>query len=215
VAAALDVEAVNEAVFQGVGQVADTLFAQPSPFYSDTPLHRPDRATAQRLFDELAAEGKPVEFTFTTFSSSEVQAIAEAVQAQLSAFRNVRVEVSVIDLAQAGTLQTTHDFDATITSAFFTDPDPRLWTQFNGGSSNNMSGIDDPALNEALQRGRLGTSVDQRRADYDVVQQRLGELTPVVFLMRIAPGVVSGRDVGGLAQYGSGSLLPEELWVQE
>ena len=215
VAAAIDLEAVNQAVYNGVGKPADTLFSESSPFYSDTPLHRTDRATAQRLFEELAAEGKPVSFTFTSFPSSENRAVAENVQAQLSAFDNVKVEIKVVETAELGRLRATHEFDVLVTSAFFQDPEPRLWTVFSSGSAANLSGVADPALDEALLTGRTAASEQERKAAYDTVQQRLAALTPVVFLQRVALGAVAGRNVGGLAQYGNGSLLPEELWIQQ
>ncbi|CAI7975040.1 Extracellular solute-binding protein family 5 [Frankia sp. Hr75.2] len=60
VATALDMDALNLAAYNGTAQLADTLFTKASPFYSQTPLRKTDKVTAQRLFDELAAEGKPV-----------------------------------------------------------------------------------------------------------------------------------------------------------
>ncbi|SQE00838.1 hypothetical protein FMEAI12_7130005 [Parafrankia sp. Ea1.12] len=46
------------------------------------------------------------------------------------------------------------------------------------------------------------------------MQERLTELTPMFFIARGGLGAISGKNVGGLAQYGLGSLLPEKLWVQ-
>ncbi|WP_026239144.1 ABC transporter substrate-binding protein [Parafrankia discariae] len=215
VAAALDLQALNLAVYEGDGQPAETLFDDTSPFYSPTPLRRADRAKAQRLFDELAAEGKPVTFTFTSFPSSESRAIAENVQAQLSGFKNVKVQVKVVQLADYGRMNATHDFDTFITSAFFRDPEPKLYTAFYGGRPTNVAGVDDAALNEALSAGRTSSAEPDRKAAYDTVQRRLTELTPGIFLQRVALSAVSGKNVGGLAQYGLGSLLPEELWMQK
>jgi peptide/nickel transport system substrate-binding protein len=215
VAAALDMDALNLAVYSGKGKTADKLFDQSSPFFSDTPLRKPDKATAQRLFDELAAEGKPVSFSFSAFATSENRALAEAVQAQLATFKNVTMQVKVIDLSQANVLFGTHDFDTVISSAFFTDPDPRLYTVFNSGSASNMSGVGDPVLDQALLQGRTATSVDQRKAAYATVQQRVTDLVPVIFITRSAPSVMTSKKVGGVVQYGLGSLQPEELWIQK
>ncbi|MEX5633237.1 ABC transporter substrate-binding protein [Parafrankia sp. FMc2] len=215
VAAAIDLESLNLAVYEGDGQPAETLFDDSSPFYSDKPLRRFDRELAQRLFDELAAEGKPVSFTFTSFPSSENRAIAENVQAQLSGFENVKVEVKVVQLAEIAKLRVTNDFDTYVTAAFFRDPEPRLWSAFSGSSAANVPGVNDPELNEALMTGRTSTAEAERRSAYETVQRRLGDVTPGVFLQRVALGAVSGEKVGGLAQYGLGSLLPEELWIQK
>jgi peptide/nickel transport system substrate-binding protein len=215
VAAALDFDAVNSTVYSGKGQVPRTLFTESSPFYSDLELQKTDPATAQRLFDELAAEGKPVSFTFKSFATPEAKAVAESVQAQLSAFKNATVKIVTVDLAEVGKLRASHDFDMIISSALFTDPEPRLFSVFHGDSSGNVSGIDDEQLNAALQDGRTATSVEERKAAYEVVQQRLIELTPVIFYTRAAPAAIAAENVHGVVQYGQGSLLPEELWMQK
>jgi peptide/nickel transport system substrate-binding protein len=215
VADALDMDALNLAVYNGTGKTADQLFDKSSPFYTDTPLRKPDKAAAQKLFDELAAEGKPVSFAFTAFATSENRALAEAVQAQLSAFKNVTMQVKVVDLSQSIPLFGTKDFDTVISSAFFADPEPRLYTVFAGSSASNMSGVGDPQLDQDLLQGRAATSVDQRKAAYAALQQRLSDLVPVIFMTRAAPSVMTTKNVGGVQQYGLGSLLPEELWIKK
>ncbi|WP_280401542.1 ABC transporter substrate-binding protein [Nocardia carnea] len=214
VAAAIDFDAIDVAIYQGESQVPTTLFGDTSPFHTDQPLPRPDRQTAQRLFDELAAEGKPVSFTFTSGPTAEIRALAENVQAQLSAFGNVKVEVAVADITEVIELRRTNDFDMTTSSANFTDPEPALWSAFHRTSRRNLSGIDDAELSRALRDGRAGTTAGQRTDAYRRVQERLNTLVPVLFQVRNEPSVVSRRNVGGVVQYGYGSLLPEELWVE-
>ncbi|MGW0246250.1 ABC transporter substrate-binding protein [Nocardia goodfellowii] len=215
VAAAINLGDIDLAVYNGAGEVPRTLFVESSPFYADLPLAEPNRELAQRLFDELAAEGKPVSFTFTSGPTAEIRGFAESVQAQLSAFDNVHVEIEVIDVAEVLNLRRTYDFDMTTGSAQFEDPEPLLWSVFHRDSRRNISGISDQALSAHLQEGRTATTVGQRAAAYRKAQQRLRELVPVIFHIRSAPGVVTGRNVGGVVQYGYGSLLPEELWVEK
>ena len=50
---------------------------------------------------------------------------------------------------------------------------------------------------------------------YQTVQERLAELVPAIFIIRVGPSAIAGRNVGGLKQYGIGSLLPEEIWIQK
>ncbi|WP_146776861.1 ABC transporter substrate-binding protein, partial [Parafrankia sp. Ea1.12] len=213
VAAALDLDALNLAAYNGTGTPVDTLFSKASPFYSDTPLRKADKATAQRLFDELAAEGKPVSFTVSTAPTSENRAIAENVQAQLGSFKNVSVQVKIVEVADIGAMRTTHDFDAIVSAAAFQDPEPRLLANFTGNSPANLSGIADKALNDALLAGRTGASEQDREKAYDAAQARLTEAMPAIFLTRSAPAVITGKNVGGIVQYGTGSLLPEDLWI--
>ncbi|OHV43769.1 ABC transporter substrate-binding protein [Parafrankia colletiae] len=215
VAAALDLEALNLAVYNGVALPARTLFGESSPFYSDTALQTTDSEKAQRLFDELAREGRPVSFTFTSSPGTENRAIAENIQAQLSSYDNVSVKIKIAEIAELISLRTSHDFDATVSSTFFRDPEPRLSPAFSGDTPANVSGIADQQLTQALDEGRSAPTQEDRRDAYDRVQQRLTALTPVIFTARAAPGVISARDVGGVQQYGLGSLLPEELWIQK
>lgn len=214
-ASAIDLGAINTVVYNGAGQSAQTLFSDASPFHSDRKLVKQDTKIAKRLFDELAAAGKPVSFTFKTFPTSEGKAMAESVQAQLSRFDNVSVKIETVDFAEAASLRQSRDYDVLVSSAFFTDPEPRLWMVFHGDSPTNISGIDDPELNEALTAGRTAIGLEERKGAYEVVEERLAELVPVLFLTRAAPGVLAGKHVGGIRQYGSGSLLPEELWIEK
>ncbi|MEU6644429.1 ABC transporter substrate-binding protein [Saccharomonospora sp. NPDC046836] len=215
VAAALDLKAIDLAVYNGKGEIPATLFVESSPFYSDFQLTTQDKATAQRLFDELAAEGKKVSFTFTSYPTPEAKGAAESVQAQLSAFDNVDVSVQTVDFGGMPRIYAEHDFDMIISSSLLLDPEPQLWTNFHGQSPANMSGVDDEQLNEALQAGRTSTSVAERKAAYQVVQERLSALVPTIFYTRASPSVLAAENVHGVVQYGFGSLLPEELWIAQ
>ncbi|MBA2947910.1 ABC transporter substrate-binding protein [Streptomyces himalayensis] len=215
VAAAFDFETMKQSVYNGEGKAADTLFEKTSPFYSDIKLTQTNRDAAQKLFDELAADGKPVSFTFKTFPSTENRAMAESLQTQLSRFKNVDVKVKVVDYADNLALHATHDFDMLVSSANFIDPESRLYSAFHGESRANMSGVDDEALNAALLKGRTATSTEERNAAYKTVQERLAELVPGIFIGRSAPSAVTGKNVHGIVLYGEGSLLPEQLWIQK
>ncbi|MEX5631596.1 ABC transporter substrate-binding protein [Parafrankia sp. FMc2] len=213
--AAVDLEAANLAVYNGTAEIPETLFTDKSALYEDIPLHTTDPAKAKRLFDELAAEGKPVKFSFSTFPSTENRSLAENIQAQLAPYENVDVEVKVVDFAQIPALRANFDFDILVSSAFFRSPDPRLTTAFAGDSPANLSGINDQQLTDALRAGRAAATDADRKAAYSTVQKRLAELSPVLYYTRATFSAYGGTDVGGLRQYGSGSLLPEEVWIKK
>ncbi|MFJ9127778.1 ABC transporter substrate-binding protein [Streptomyces sp. NPDC102340] len=214
IAAGLDMKALNQTAFNGTGKTADTLFDKTSPFYEDMALAQPDKAKAQKLFDELAADGKRVTFTFKTFPSSDNRVVAESVQTQLSQFKNVKVNIKVIDYADNAALRTKHDFDMIVSSALFADPEVRMLDTFKSGSGRNMSGIADKKLSDALLKGRTSSDETERKAAYRTVQDRLAALVPMVFYTRAAPAVITGKNVHGVVEYGGGSLLPEELWIK-
>lgn len=215
VVAAVDPEAINAAVYDGDAQVPDTLFSADSPFRTDVPLPKQDKETAQRLFDELAAEGKPVSFTFMTYPGTDNKATAEALQAQLSAFDNVEVDIEVVDFAAGAARAGSHDFDMMVSSAIVQDPDYALWTAFHSASAGNFVGVDDRRLDEALDAGRIADTEDARRAAYESAQQRLVDLAVGVWYVRSAPAVLVAESTRGLRMYTLGSPLPEELWVEE
>ncbi|ABW09924.1 extracellular solute-binding protein family 5 [Parafrankia sp. EAN1pec] len=215
VSAALDLDALNLAVYSGEGKMVDTLFTKGSLFYSDTPLRKHDKETAQRLFDELAADGKPVSFTFSAYPTTENRTTAENIQAQLGAFRNVKVEIATVDFSQLAKVRSQHDFDMIVSGGFFRDPEPGLWTAFHSSSVANQTGVDDPTLNEALLAGRTEITQEAREKAYATVQQQLTDLVPVIYLARVAPSAIANTNVGGVIQYGNGSLRPEELWIKK
>lgn len=214
VALALDPQSINASAFNGAAELVDSVFSPESPLNTGVAVPEPDKVEAQRLFDELAAEGKPVSFTVTSSASTEGSGTSESIQTQLSAFDNVEVEIELVQFAAISALAASKDFDATEWSAAFLDPDPKLFTAFEGSSRANQTGIDDPELNAALLAGRTSSSVEERKAAYKVVAQRLNDLRPNFWTSRNNSSVISGRQVGGLNLYGFGSLRPELLWIQ-
>ncbi|MGN5240194.1 ABC transporter substrate-binding protein [Rhodococcus sp. SJ-3] len=212
-ALAIDIDALNEVVFAGRAELPRALFDESSPFYANIPIPAHDPDAAQKLFDELAAEGKPVSFTFLAYTSVENKAIAEAVQAQLSTFDGVDVRVEVLDFTSALPRLNTYDFDVAITSATILDPDTALWANFHGDSPGNFAGIDDPELNAAIDEGRTADQLDDRSAAYATAQQRIVDLNPAVWYIRTAPAAVVGEGVHGVQMYGMGSIRPELLWT--
>lgn len=215
VALALDLDALNSVVYNGDGVVPTSLFAESSALYTDVEWPSTNTEEAQELFDELAADGKPVSFTFLSYPTQDSRVAGETVQAQLSAFDNVEVQVEVLDYAQATARSNARDFDVMVSSAVVQDPDYMLWTAFHSRSPGNFTGIADPALDDALDRGRISESVEDRKAAYAEAEARIVELTPAIFYIAAAPSVMAAPEVGGIDLYTLGSPLPEELWIEE
>lgn len=213
VAAALDLDAINTAAFQGAGKVPGTLFPESSPFYAEIPLTQHDPEEAQRLFDELAAEGKPVEFTFLGTSLVEVKAVTEIVQAQLNAYDNVDMKIETLDFAAFIPRNIARDFDMIISSAVIEEPDSSLWNAFHSESDGNVTGIDDPELDAALDAGRVATTAEERSAAYETVQERLVALDPGIWYIAAAPAAMAGHNLHGIRMYAMGSPLPEDMWL--
>lgn len=215
VALAIDLDSVNTVVYNGEGEVPATLFPEDSPFYADISINETDPEAAQALFDELAAEGKPVSFTFMSYPTTESRTLAETLQAQLSAFDNVEMQVDVVDYAAAQGRTGARDFDMVISSATVQDPDYALWQAFHSESSGNFLGVSDPQLDEALDKGRNAESTDERVEAYTTVQERIAEVVPGLWYVRAVPAVIYSPNMHGVEMYTLGSPLPEEFWISE
>jgi peptide/nickel transport system substrate-binding protein len=213
-AKAIDRDALNVAVFSGLGTTADSLFASESPFRTDQKFSEFDRAQAQEIFDQLADEGKPLKFTISSYPSTETRAISEAVQAQLSTYNNVDVDVKILDFTQAASITSTRDFEALTAGMTFLDPENLVWSHFHKDANSNYMGIKDDALSNALDDGRRSTDGEVRKNAYSIVQDRLSELNPMIFYGRQILSVLTSENVGGVKLYGNGSLRIEEVWMK-
>ncbi|MGW0040225.1 ABC transporter substrate-binding protein [Rhodococcus sp. NPDC003348] len=212
---AIDLDALNTVVYNGENDVPRTLFPEQSPYYSDIALPTTNKEEAQKLFDELAAAGKPVKFTFLSYPTTESKTLGEALQAQLSAFGNVEMKVEVADFGTITARNGARDFDMVVSSAIVQDPDFGLWTAFHQDSNGNFAGVKDEELSKALDAGRLAESDSERKAAYETVQKRLVELNPGIWYTRAVPAVAYGKNVHGVQIYTLGSPLPEDIWVSK
>jgi len=214
VAKAIDRQAINEAVYEGKGDVPETLFAKGSPFYTDTPLTAHDPAGAKKLFDELAAEGKPVEFTFSAYQASQSRRVGESVQAQLSTYDNVKVKLEVLDFPAAtaktnnGEFQMTHGLSPAIS-----DPEMSLYQLLHTGSPSNVTGFSDAQMDKALELGRTSSDPDERKAAYKTVAERINAMNPGILYIRYVQGATYQPYLGGLEQYSNGSILVDRIWT--
>ncbi len=211
---AIDLDAVQSAVYQGEGTVATSLFNEESPFYTGEYLEGSDPERAQELFDELAAEGKPVEFTMVTFPTTEALAVAQSMQSQLASFENVTMEIDNRDFAGATGALTGGQFQASIAGLQFVDPEPQLYSGLYSTSFLNFSKIADPEIDAALDAARTSTDEAERREQYQIVEERVAALYPFIIWSATAEDVLS-NSLQGVVIYGAGSVRLDEAWLDE
>jgi len=210
---AVDLDAVNAAAYDGEGVVPKTLFSKDSPFYTDTPLTSFDKAGAQKLFDEIAADGKPVSFMITAYQTSESRRVAEAIQAQFSAYKNVTVKVEVLDFPAAVAKSTSREFQMMPGGLGFADPETIVYQTLHSGSAGNYTGIDDAKLDAALEAGRASSDVEERKAAYADLAVRFSELNPLLFYISYSAAVAYDKQAAGFVQYGLGSTRVDGVWT--
>ncbi|MCD4524228.1 ABC transporter substrate-binding protein [Nocardioides sp. cx-173] len=215
VAAAIDLDVLNDVLYQGKGTMSHTLFTEDSPFYSDKTLDAYDPEKAEELFDELAAEGKPVTFEFLNYGSTEIAQLGESLITQLSKYDNVKMTMRTIEISAIGMSLATGDYDMAVNGALFTgDPEPRLSINFISTSTLGRV-VNDPEIDKVLQEGRLGKTLEERKAAYDRFQDLLIEKRPAIFYTVPEPALIFGDKVGGVDQQSMGTPKVEDFWIAE
>jgi peptide/nickel transport system substrate-binding protein len=211
---ALDLNAVNQATYDGKAEVPQSLFAKDSPYFrSDILLAKQDKAEAQRMLDQLAAEKKPVSFKITSFPSPSGVKAAQAMQAQLKTYRNVNAEVEVLDYPAALAKQMDGTYQMIPGGIMFREPAFALFNELHSKSKGNISGIADPELDKALETGRSSADPAERRDAFAVVSRKVAELNSLVIYARANPTVIASKKAHGFAMYNRGSLLTDGLWT--
>lgn len=212
---AVDLEQIATAVNRGNGTPPKTLFQDDSPFHADIPLQTYDPEKAQALFDELAAEGNPVEFTFTVFPGTGAVTF-DALQAQIAGYENVTVTADQRDTSEQGVVTTAGDYQLAASSLAFVDPASRLWGALHGEAERtNYSRINDPELNAALDAALATEDIEEQKKQYDIVQQRLSETAPYLLFQKFLNGAITNGKVQGVTMYGYTTPAAGDIWLQQ
>ncbi|MFT4235615.1 MAG: ABC transporter substrate-binding protein [Microbacterium sp.] len=210
----LDFEKIGDAFTGGNPEVPTTLFTKDSPYYEDIPLTTYDPEKAQELLDELAADGKPLDFTFTT-TSSATTTVFDAIQAQLNSYDNVSVTIDIRDASEAGIFASEGDFEATTTTLAFADPLGRLFTSLHSKAGvSNYSRFSDPETDAAIDAAGKTTDVDELRKQYAIVQERLADQAPFLFFDTFRNGVAATEQVQGVTVFGFTSPGTASIWLK-
>lgn len=212
-AAAFDFRAMNAAAFSGAAEPVESLFVRDSPFHADVALlPKTDRAKAQRLFDELNAEGKPVEFTITLFA--DLDKFDDWLVTHLASFKNVKAAVSVVGRPAAAAAYREGNFQATLRPLQFLDPEPFLTDNFSSKGSQNYGKYNNPAVDAALAKARSNDSNADRKAAYESVQKAIAADIPVLFYRRLGNHHVvrDPKAFGGLPLLSDGLIDLPRVW---
>jgi peptide/nickel transport system substrate-binding protein len=219
---AIDRAAIAEQLMQGTVEVAHAPIRPGSPYHNpDVPRLAHDPGLARRMLDEAGWRAGPdgirvrdgVRFAFEMINragATDRIAIAQVIQAQL---RAVGVDVSFQTLESAAwTQQWRSGRWESIVSAWFLPADPSLTGLYSCGGPNNMTGLCDAALDDALRASDSALSFDERKPLLDVAQVRLAEAAFMLPLFHnVVPELVSTR-VGGYRGSGTNFGSFWNLW---
>ena len=187
---AIDREALVQVVFNGIHVPAAQANPPGSPYFmkSLTPPER-DVGKAKALLLQSGVR-LPVQVVLTVTNETDNMQAAEVIQ---SMARDAGFEVKIKSMEFASSLQAAYagDFEAYLIGwSGRADPDGNMWQMLHGGGTFNYGHYQNADVDRGLDDARLVASVDQRRAAYAKVWQRLRDDLPLIYLW--APATVAG-----------------------
>jgi peptide/nickel transport system substrate-binding protein len=192
---------------------ATGFFPETSQFY-DPAIKQPtpDKAEAQKLFNELAAEGKKVDFTYLLPQNPSSVKVAEYMQAQLQAYENVTMKLQPVEIgAYIVKYAIQKDFQAMLFQNWNVDPEPVMFNSFFSKSPQNFVGWNNPQADQALLTGRNSTDPAARKAAYTELQKAMVADLPIWVYAQSWIGPISNSKVTGIEQYNTGVAFMDRI----
>jgi peptide/nickel transport system substrate-binding protein len=158
----------------------------------------------------LAQAGYPNGFTMNlkvTSTYDFLRTPAELIQAQLAPL-GIKVNIQAVEWSVYLPDVLAKKYDVTILGESGQgDPDDYLYSPFKSDSGGNLTGFADKTVDDFLERARAASSADERKRLYTLAQQRLIELSPMVYLYTSAQYEAARKNVRGYAHFLNTSYL--------
>lgn len=200
---AIDVEALIEGAWNGVGVRATSPMPNDNPFAGDWEYPSFDPEAAQQLIDEYESEtGNEVSFTLTFGQGAASESVAQLAQQY---WGDVGVEVELEGPVLASDLPArvaSHDFEAVLYGVpGFVDPDVWLYIEFRSDAFLNLAALNVPEIDAALDVAHGSTDVEERRAAYAEVQAQLADGMQWFFLRDVVVVVAAKQGIVGIDEF--------------
>ena len=214
VALALDPQGINKIAFSEQGVPTTSMFPAGSQLVKpDAPgLPAANRAEAQRILDELAAEGKPLSFTYRIPQNNQAAKTGEYIQQQLIGLKNIQVRIETLAVnAYTTAIRVQRDFQMAQHTWMVGDAEPTVYSYLYSSSPTNFLSYKSPAADAALDAGRGTADTAQRAQAYTDLMKQLAQDVP---LWPYQEGRITAyyRDtVAGLVLSQDGMLLMDRL----
>ena len=210
-AAAINNEQVNELAYEGLNIPAETIVAPGSAWYDPSLTQRYDPTFAQDMFNELAAEGKPVKFTFVATALAGSAALAQLLPTVLGEYDNVEIQVETIDVANfVSIVLQERDFDAVGMPAQGVNPALAFAVLGSGGSGQIATSWASPEFEAALTASRSSDDPEVVIEAYLAMQEEILAQVPAHFLTLGSSFVAVADGVDGLIVTRSGIPIYSE-----
>jgi len=206
---AIDLDGLNQAVFQGRHNVMRGMFPSSNPFYVQSSWPGFDPEAARKLVAEYVADGGTAGFTLTTTSPPEFQKQAAILQQMLSdagitMTLNTSDQPTMVTEALSGNYQAQHRY-----TEVREEVDQQLRSTYHSTSKGNNSKGSDPEVDKLLDRARQASSENERREIYTGLQDRFAEWLPIAPLIAHKNGWYVGKNVGGFPGARVGVIEPD------
>ncbi|WTW99256.1 ABC transporter substrate-binding protein [Streptomycetaceae bacterium NBC_01309] len=192
---------------------AKGFFPQGSPFFDAAASQpSPNKAEAQSLFDQLAAEGKKVDFTYLIPMNPSSAKASEYMQAQLATYKNVSMRIESLEIGAYVVKSTVQrDFQAVLMARQLVDPEPLAYGMFHSQSRTNATGWSNPEADKALEAARGTTDPAARTQGYRDLQRLLAADLPIWVYSEATVGIIHTKNVEGVETFDDGVLLMDRL----
>ncbi|MGA4545322.1 ABC transporter substrate-binding protein [Uniformispora flossi] len=214
IALAMDPGAMMKTLFNGEVKAAPGMFRENSALIDPSVAQQPsyNQAEAQRLFNELAAEGKPVNFTFLTQQHATARKTAEYMQSRINQYANAHMEIEAIEVGAYITKGLVNrDFQAQNYGMWQADPDPAFDTLLRSTSASNYGGYANPAVDRALDAARAATTPEARKQAYTDLVRETGKDLPLWVWQEATTSTVARTGITGVSLVSEGQLLMDQI----
>ncbi|NUU23811.1 MAG: ABC transporter substrate-binding protein [Streptomycetaceae bacterium] len=191
---------------------AKGLFQQDSSFYEPSAAQpAPDRAEAQRLLNELAAEGKKLDFSFLVPQNPRSSQLAEYIQSRLATLDNVAMRTESLEIGSYVTKYAIQrDYQAMSYQEFLPDPEPGMFTSYMSASPLNYAGWKNPDADRALLAARASADPAVRKQAYADFQRAFQHDLPVWVHGESVIGAMYNK-IGGVKLFNTGTAFMDRI----
>ena len=211
---AIDREALNQVVFEGVMAAGNQAFPPTSPWYSaDHPIPARDVEAAKALLAEAGAENIEIDLQLST--DPVAQQVGQVIQS-MAAEAGINVKIVAKEFATQLSEQTAGNYQASqIGWSGRVDPDGNIHQFMTCEGGINDSKYCNPAVDELLNAARTSNNVEERKAKYDEAAAILAEDMPIIYLYHQTWIWALADKVQGYVPYPDGMIRLENVSFAE
>lgn len=218
VAAAIDLEVINERVYDGHAKSSSDLIWRDSIWYSGIDGPQYDLDEAKRLVEEVKAEGKwDGSIRVSCHNGNPEWGTAVATLLQLAGFNPQVIDQRDVQQNIADVI-VRKDFDLACFGTTISDEEPffALNRDFNsalGGNAGNYAGYSNPDVDRALADGRAAPDAAGKQKAIDTIARAYAEDVPLLVMGASTEFVAYSDDLHGVEPSVSTLVLFDKAWL--